>query len=865
MNMTLGMKIFNEIDSNEYLQELFSKLLLVYSRKLFNIECNDLCLLSDTEIIDVLRFADILSKSTSEMSDAHKNWAQEIVVILYTLYPENKIVKLYMESVLENNSNYRGLAMYNNKYRAVDVLNDIYNQYKREYLQIPGNCDMYFFKPQKYIYDSFEENIFSYSGPTSIGKSFVIRMYIKNNILKNLEYNYVILVPTKALINETSSNIIEDLKELLITKNYRVITNYGAVPLENNHNFILVLTPERLLYLLLNKSDFKLDYVFIDEAHRISKNDSRSTFYYKIISILSLRKQKPHFIFSAPNIPNPEVYLKLTQSNINTKNIMVTSYSPVSQFKYLIDLVDKKIILFNRYIFKDMEIPFIDSNINLNNIIRKLGCNKQNIVYCSSIGKAIEYALSYTNMLKSENNENTSDVLRKFSKEIAEEIHKEYYLSKIILQGVAYHVGYLPNNIKRQIEELFRKGEIKTVFCTSTLIEGVNLPADNLFVTSYKNGKSNMSDVDFNNLVGRVGRIEYNLYGNVFLVRLDRKIETDKYSALIKNGVSKQEVSLISCLNNNQKKHIVDSLEIGNTELSKIPNNQTEESYSIMRKFTLILLNDILNNNESYVYKTFSEYLTNDKLMNIKKAFSKKIVDNDINISLDQIDNLQNKIANGLTYPDLDSKNNVSYKDLTEFLEKLNDVFKWDLYEKSTLGFKNKDNYNHSKLRMYAVILCKWMNGEGLQSINNGAIDYKKRQINSKIKENGKLVPYNDSKRHMNIVISDTLDIIENIILFKISSYFLRFSMEYKKFHGISKMDNDWYEYVEYGTTNKISIFLQKNGFSREASMYIKRNSKYLEKINGEYKINKKIIEKCNTMIRKELTEISFNIPELFF
>ncbi len=63
-----------------------------------------------------------------------------------------------------------------------------------------------------------------------------------------------------------------------------------------------------------------------------------------------------------------------------------------------------------------------------------------------------------------------------------------------------------------RIEELFREGEIKTIFCTSTLVEGINLPADNLFVTSYKNGRSNMTPVNFRNLVGRVGRIEYNVH-----------------------------------------------------------------------------------------------------------------------------------------------------------------------------------------------------------------------------------------------------------------------------------------------------------------------------------------------------------------
>lgn len=49
------------------------------------------------------------------------------------------------------------------------------------------------------------------------------------------------------------------------------------------------------------------------------------------------------------------------------------------------------------------------------------------------------------------------------------------------------------------------------------------------------------------------------------------------------------------------------------------------------------------------------------------------------------------------------------------------------------------------------------------------------------------------------MVFEDTLEAIENIVLFSISNYFLRFSNEYKKIHGLDAFDNNWYEYVEFG------------------------------------------------------------------
>lgn len=91
--------------------------------------------------------------------------------------------------------------------------------------------------------------------------------------------------------------------------------------------------------------------------------------------------------------------------------------------------------------------------------------------------------------------------------------------------------------------------------------------------------------------------------------------------------------------------------------------------------------------------------------------------------------------------------------------------------------------------------------------------------------------------------------------------------MEYKAVHQVENFDNDWYEYVEYGTTNPITIFLQQNGFSREASIYIQtpsNYSKYVTDVDGEKKIKRSILECGNIGVETEAQDIQFNIPELF-
>ena len=110
----------------------------------------------------------------------------------------------------------------------------------------------------------------------------------------------------------------------------------------------LELTPERLLYLLISKPEFKIDYIFIDEAHKMTGRNSRGPFYYKTVDMLAQQKPMPHFIFASPNIPNPEVYLKLvTEAQKGEENAISSTFAPVTQFKFLISQETKSIRIFN--------------------------------------------------------------------------------------------------------------------------------------------------------------------------------------------------------------------------------------------------------------------------------------------------------------------------------------------------------------------------------------------------------------------------------------------------------------------------------------------------------------------------------------
>ena len=78
-------------------------------------------------------------------------------------------------------------------------------------------------------------------------------------------------------------------------------------------------------------------------------------------------------------------------------------------------------------------------------------------------------------------------------------------------------------------------------------------------------------------------------------------------------------------------------------------------------------------------------------------------------------------------------------------------------------------------------------------------------------------------------------------------------------------MKNDWYEYVEYGTTNPLTIFLQRNGFSRETAMYIREHDEYIVDLDiGEPKLRRSIRNCKSASVRQEIESMLYNIPDLF-
>ena len=858
---TIGAVLFDGIEENPYLNELYDAILYNYGRQLFG-----LTNLPEKEISvpAALRFADILSKSVhTQNEETHKLWAQEIVALLNALRPDDELIQYYLGSVLTSVSNFRGVSLKAADYVSADLLDRIFTQVSKEYLRIPEAENEYFFRAQKEIYEKFNEPYFSYSAPTSLGKSYIMRTFIREQIAKGKQCNFAIIVPTKALINETTEKLTEVLGPELKEKNYRIVTSAGAMALEEEHNFIFAMTPERLLYLLILMKDIPIEYLFIDEAHKISKKDGRSAFYYKVVDMLSQRSTPPHIIFASPNIPNPEVYLQLIPDVANRENYKIaTKFSPVNQEKFLIDFKCFELHYYNEATQKLTKYCSFPEDKGLLDFVHELGESARSIVYSNSKDNVVEYALQYATQLQPLHDSDL-DVL---AQDIRQDVHGDYYLADIVEKGVAYHMGYLPSTIRARIESLYKDGKIHTLFCTSTLLEGVNLPADNLFITSHKNG-GDMSPVDFRNLMGRVGRIEFNLYGNVFLVCIKRKTKKERFLHLLQEKIVPQQLSLATALTPEQKTGIVSVLKSGQAEIPKDGSLPPAE-YSLIRKVANILLKDIVSGRASRVKKEFSDVLSPEDEAAIVAAFAGRehSLDDDINLSLDQTEQLAREIRSGrLHYPAIRIGGKADYNELRNFLERLCDIFKWETYEYDTLGFRNKSSGAHTKLSHYAFVLNQWVSGMSLNHMVTDSIDYYRSTGKGKVKLKGQYVAFKDEAPYVNALISGMLEDIEDVILFRIANYFLRFSQEYRACFPDASF-TDWYELVEYGTTNPEAVWLQRNGFTREAAAYItEKRSQYITfDDNDQLRLKPALLECENRSIRREAEQVQYNSPEIY-
>lgn len=423
-------------------------------------------------------------------------------------------------NMFTNAGDFPNIKLLSKRYPSVNFSYNFYSEAQmdfRERLNTVDDLDFPLTDYQRSLWVnlSSDEDIITVA-PTSAGKTHIILSYLLKRLAESDGAFAAIVVPTRALISEVAGKLYKLAQDNNVENDIEIC----SVPKEGDFGSktFFVMTQERL-YELLQRGDIYFNYLFIDEAHNIS-DKSRGVLLHLAIERL-LEDSFPQVIISMP-AENYQDAFSTIFGEIEFKK-EITNHSPVS--KILISVMPKgKSLVISRHNSDNVKtIPKGFKDKNLADIVFKLGHGHSNIIYrsrtadCEKIADDIAKLIpqNLDNELLSE----AADYVEKF-------IHSDFSLANNLRKGVAFHYGPLPSSIRIMVENLAKDDHIKYIACTSTLAEGVNLPAKNLFMKNpiqpIMNQKSErVEDVKINNITGRAGRMLQHFSGNVFMVQPD--------------------------------------------------------------------------------------------------------------------------------------------------------------------------------------------------------------------------------------------------------------------------------------------------------------------------------------------------------
>ena len=257
----LGNNLARSVLENDYFKKLFIKIHNCYSISIFDgvIEYE----LTNKEENDLVKFIDLLANSTLPFA---RSKAYHLISLLEPFIKDKHIFKVISAAV------YSKMGLFALNYDS-DVLPEerrLESDFKKHIYTT--DCGKYHFTDSQFSIYSEMENApcYSFSGHTSLGKSFLIKRFVEAEVIKG-QSNLVIVVPSRALISQFRVELNNECGEQLKTNNYHVVANVSGNE-DPDKRYIFILTPERLLNFHNSKVNLDIGFLFVDEAHKLSED-----------------------------------------------------------------------------------------------------------------------------------------------------------------------------------------------------------------------------------------------------------------------------------------------------------------------------------------------------------------------------------------------------------------------------------------------------------------------------------------------------------------------------------------------------------------------------------------------------------------
>lgn len=396
-------------------------------------------------------------------------------------------------------------------------------------------------------YQSLDNKRIIISAPTSFGKTYILQEIICIN--KNTYNNIMLILPTIALLNETYSKIT-NLNNNLNLKYKIITTNYE----ETSERNIFIFTPERALkFIGLNK--ITLDFFFFDELYKIDESlqlpedlsdnqsgvatsiDKRAIAFRTCLYLLS--KTVKDFYLAGPFISFNSLRGTGFDEFIKKYNITIFSinFDPTLRITYSAwkkSGIEEENPVTN-------SIKSIDYKIDKITRVEKFK-RVESFILNNNLGKTIFYLQNpneIVKLIKDVDNEyienyEMSETLKIFVEHLKNKYNVKKYgietsdywsIINCLKHGIGIHHGQIPKYIQTQILDEFNKKDtgLKYLFCTSTIIEGVNTSAKNVVMVANSIGKDEQKIFSQKNIKGRAGRYYINPVGRVFFLNKEQK------------------------------------------------------------------------------------------------------------------------------------------------------------------------------------------------------------------------------------------------------------------------------------------------------------------------------------------------------
>lgn len=373
--------------------------------------------------------------------------------------------------------------------------------------------DLVFLQYKEYINNSLKEiytpvqadiikginnnNCFSFSAPTSTGKSFVFMKQIYQS-----KHDVMVVVPSRALINEYFIKLSETIKD----KSVNILTFVDKINTEIATKNIFIVTPERARELFKRKKEFNIDLFLFDEAQLSNEKSERGLYFDSIVRRCLKAYPNAKYIFAHPFVKNPQSQIK--KNNFDTESSFAREYEQKNvgqmflctdkQWNYYHFGIDKD-ILGNQKILMGFD-PVKNAIQNNGSVL--FFVTKASIYN----GKALEKFDRYIKLcedIEGDDIDRYVEQLKEYSGgDVVENENRYSKLIALLRKGIVIHHGSLPLQIRIIIEDFTKAGNCRICFATSTLEQGINMPFDVVFLDRLNSSK----ELSVKNLIGRAGR-----------------------------------------------------------------------------------------------------------------------------------------------------------------------------------------------------------------------------------------------------------------------------------------------------------------------------------------------------------------------